>query len=220
MEYKSYIYLYPPRPEQTTQNTELGKYDNGNYIAQVKSNGDCTVLFLSDKGDMVVMNRHKGTITSNYSNIDLKGLQRGKGWTVLCGEMLNKSKYGEDGKLFNQKFVIWDILVHESKYLLGWTVEKRLELLEELYPCSRMRIGSDGKLEALRYLCSTDHENVYRAPSYYENFESLYHEVTKTDVYEGLVLKRKDAKLTLGMNSKNNHSWQIKSRKPTKNYSF
>jgi hypothetical protein len=48
----------------------------------------------------------------------------------------------------------------------------------------------------------------------------LYAQIVDTDLYEGLVLKRKTAKLTFGLVEKNTNTWQIKCRKPTKNYDF
>jgi ATP-dependent DNA ligase len=218
MKYDSYKYLFPPRPEQTTQNTELGKYDNGLYIAQPKYNGTCCNVFLSEK-DLIVMNRHKRTITSDYSNIDLRGMHRGNGWMVICGEFLNKNKKGEDGNPFNLKFVIWDILVYDNEYMIGSKLEDRLYLLEELYPCSGMAVNSE-KIESYNHLCCTKQKNVYKAPSYIDKFESLYQSIVDTDLYEGVVLKRKDARLCYGLTEKNNNQWQIKCRKPTKSYNF
>jgi ATP-dependent DNA ligase len=218
MRYIKYSYIYPPRPIQTTKHTELDKYDNGEFIAQPKYNGTCCNVFISED-ELIVMNRHKGEITSNYSNVDFRGLYSGKGWMVLSGEFLNKNQKGEDGNPFNLKFVIWDILVYESKYLLGKNTIERLYILEELFPCSSMIVGKD-KFESYKHLCCTKFKNVYRAPTYINNFKSLYNDIVDTDLYEGLVLKRRNARLSLGLNEKNNNEWQIKCRKPTKNYAF
>ena len=217
MKYKDYMYLFPPRPEQTTHHTELSKYDNGEYIAQPKYNGSCCVVFLNET-NCIVMNRHKTRITSDYSNIDFRGMYSGKGWMVLCGEFMNKSKKGEQGETWNLKFVAFDILVYNGEYMIGTTFKQRVDLLEKLFPCHRMMIGE--KFESMKYTCITNCKNVYRATSYYANFENLYSKLITTDMYEGIVLKRADAKLTLGMAEKNNNSWQIKCRKPTKNYAF
>jgi ATP-dependent DNA ligase len=119
MKYTEYKYIYPPRPSQTTQPSELSKYDNGQFIAQPKYNGTCCVAFIS-KDSIKIMNRHNRPITSNYSQIDFSGLHSGDGWMVLCGEFLNKNKLGEDGKPFNLKFVIWDILVYDGDYMIGY----------------------------------------------------------------------------------------------------
>lgn len=218
LDYNKYSYLFPPRPEKTTHHSELDKFDNGTFIAQPKYNGTCCNVFVSEK-ELVVMNRHKGEITSKYEHIDFRGMHKGKGWMVICGEFLNKNKKGEDGNPFNLKFVIWDILVYEGKYLIGTTLEDRLTLLENLYPCSGMSVGK-GKFESYKHLCCTKYANVYRAPSYHKNFQKLYQSIVDTDLYEGIVLKRRDAKLMYGFTEKNNNAWQIKCRKPTKNYDF
>jgi ATP-dependent DNA ligase len=137
---------------------------------------------------------------------------------VLCGEFLNKNKLGEDNKPFNLKFVIWDIIVYNGEYLIGKTLLERLTLLEELYPCTKMIVNK--KLETFKHLCFTLHKNIYKSPFYAGNFEKIYQSIVQTDLYEGLVLKRKNAKLSFGLKEKNNNEWQIKCRKPTKNYDF
>lgn len=212
------MYLYPPRPIQTIQPSELSKYDDGTFIAQPKYNGTCCMVFISET-DLIVMNRHRGTITSNYNDIDFRGMYRGKGWMVICGEFLNKNKKGEDGNPFNLKFIIWDILVYNGLYLIGSTFKERISLIEGLYPCSKMRV-SGKKLEQFEHLCITNHKNIFLAPTYNRNFQILYNSIVDTDLYEGLVLKRADAKLSYGLSEKNNDGWQIKCRKPTKSYKF
>jgi hypothetical protein len=72
-EYNKYSYLFPPRPIETTQPSQLGKYDIGKFIAQPKYNGTCCNVFIS-KDEIIVMNRHKGSITSQYSHIDFRGM--------------------------------------------------------------------------------------------------------------------------------------------------
>jgi len=223
MKYTKYLYLYPPRPTQTTHFSTLNRYDDGTYICQPKYNGSCCMVFMSET-ELIVMNRHNSPITSNYTNIDFRGMYNGigaKGWIVLCGEMLNKNKLGEDGKPFNLKFVIWDILVWDSEYLLRSTFASRMKMLEKIFPCSKMRIGdTPDSIQVLNYVCFTEYKNIYKAPCYDRNFMRLYDNIVGTDLYEGLVLKRADAKLSYGLTEKNNSDWQIKCRKPTKLYQF
>lgn len=216
--YKEYKYLYPPRPEHKISSDTIGKYDNGEYIGQPKFNGDCCNLFMNDSGLIKLMGRYTTELTKGKKNeMDLAGAYRGNGFLVLCGELLTKTQTGEDGKPFNQKFVIWDILVHNSMYLIGTTIMERLELLEELYPCNRIQIGSDGIMESYNHICVTGITGIYRSPAYLNGFGKLYKELVKTPLYEGLVLKRKDAPLQYGYNEKNNTTWQIKVRRATKN---
>jgi len=221
MKYEEYRYIYPPRPERTTQNSELEKYDNGTFIAQPKYNGTCCVVFMS-ANTIRVMNRHNGVITSDYNNIDFSGLYQDsgcKGWLVLAGEFLNKNKKGEDETPFNLKFVIFDILVHDNDYLIGTKLVDRLNIINTIIPqTSSLVVGN--KIVSFNHLNVTKYNNIFKAPSYSRNFSELYKSIVDTDLYEGLVLKRKESKLSLGFSEKNNSDWQIKCRKPTKNYDF
>lgn len=221
MNYPEYRYIYPPRPEKTTHFSELEKFDNGTFLAQPKYNGTCCVVFMN-KNSLRVMNRHNGVITSDYNNIDFTGLYEDsgcKGWLVLAGEFLNKNKKGEDKNPFNLKFIIFDILVYNSDYLIGKKLTERLDILNRLIPQTSTLVGPD-TFKSYNHLNVTKYNNIYKAPSYAGNFVDLYHSIVDTDLYEGLVLKRKESRLALGFSEKNNSDWQIKCRKPTKNYDF
>jgi hypothetical protein len=67
--------------------------------------------------------------------------------------------------------------------------------------------------------CSTL-DNLYVVKSFETDFKEIFDELTQIDMYEGLVLKRKDAKLELGLGEKNNTKTQIKFRKEAKNYQY
>lgn len=221
MNYTEYRYIYPPRPEKTTHFSELDKYDNGTFLAQPKYNGTCCVVFMT-ANSIRVMNRHNGLITSDYNNVDFKGLYDDsgcKGWLVLAGEFLNKNKKGEDGNPFNLKFVIFDILVYENDYLIGTKLVERLNILNNMIPQTSTLV-SGSKIISYNHLNVTKYNNIFKAPSYNSNFKELYQSIVDTDLYEGLVLKRKDSRLSIGFSEKNNSDWQIKCRKPTKNYDF
>ena len=107
----------------------------------------------------------------------------------------------------NNKFVIFDILVHEGKYLLGTTFKERQRLLDNLYPTK--------EYDAWVTQISQD---VYRAKNFTTNIPALYKEIIKIDMYEGFVGKKDEGVLEMGMNDGNNKGWQVKARKPTKNY--
>jgi hypothetical protein len=95
----------------------------------------------------------------------------------------------------------------------------RINLLEETYPCQRAKISEDG-LEMYEHLCHTNLNGIYKAPTYMNGFSRLFEDISKTDLYEGLVIKKIDSKLSYGFQELNNHDWQIKCRKPTKVYHF
>ena len=52
------------------------------------------------------------------------------------------------------------------------------------------------------------------------DFISKLDDLTKIDMVEGLVLKRKSAKLEIGNTENNNTKSQLKARKATKNYKY
>jgi hypothetical protein len=210
MKYLSYKYLYPPRPKNAIPDTELNFWDNGSLVAQPKLNGSNCVIFTNGQRT-VVMNRHNSRLTNFQLNEqELKDLYRGSGWMILNGEYLNKNKSDETGSSFNHKFVIFDILCFNGEYLLGKTFEERIKLLDTIF-------GTQSSDKDYLYRVS---ENVYRVKSFETGFKNIYDCLTPIDMIEGLVMKRKNAKLEIGATENNNIKSQLKCRKATKNYKF
>jgi ATP-dependent DNA ligase len=223
MKYESFKkngFIFPPRAEYKCPAAELDKYDDGTYFGQPKYNGMALMVF-TNGDELHLYNRHKEymPLVTKNSEVDFRGLAQSKNWYVYAGEYLNKSKYGETGIKEKDKFVIWDDLVWDGQYLVGSTYTERLDLLENIYPCNRA-IVTDKNMEVYDHLCCTNLNRVYKAPTYIGKFAELYQQIVKTDLYEGLVLKKKDSKLEFGLQELNNHSWQIKCRKQTLNYAF
>lgn len=218
MKYDKFKYLYPPRPQVKTPATNLNKFDNGEYICQPKYNGSCCIVF-TNGDELHVYNRHRQILSNVCSKIEFKKLAKSNDWYVYAGEYLNKGKTGESNFKEKDKFVIWDILVWQGKYLIGNTIIERLELLEKIYPCNRAVVHTN-KFEMYEHLCCTEFKGIYKAPTYMNNFQSLYNDIVKTELYEGLVLKKRDSKLQYGFQELNNNEWQIKCRKETKIYNF
>ena len=207
IKYESFQYIFPPRPKNPIQSSDLKMWDNGMMVAQPKLNGsNCTIYMNSEK--TYIYNRHGQRLTNfNISNDELRTLYKGKGWMVLNGEYMNKSKKDSNGEIFNDKFCLFDILVFDSQHLIGSTFENRIQMLNSFY-------GDGGN-----YLNKIT-PNVFRINSYYTNYEKLYNDLVSIDMVEGLVLKRKSAKLEVGSTENNNVKSQIKVRKPTKNYKY
>lgn len=210
MKYDSFHYIYPPRPKNPIPNSELNSWDNGLMLAQPKVNGSNCVIFMNET-ETHIYNRHGERLSNFKMDLqEIRSLYRGDGWIVLNGEYLNKSKKDETGSGFNLKLVLFDILVWKSNYLLGTTFGQRVTLMDELF----------GTVDSEKdYLWSVS-PNVFRVKTYELGFSDLYDQLTKIDLVEGLVLKRKSGKLQIGNTEINNHNTQIKCRKPTKNYSF
>ena len=209
--YVTYRYIYPPRPKNAISPDELNFWDNESLISQPKLNGsNCLIFTNGDK--FVVMNRHNQRLTNfRLTDSEVKELYRGNGgWLILNGEYLNKNKMDETSQPFNHKFVIFDILAFDGDYLVGKTFEERVQLLDNLY---------DQRNCEKEYLFGIS-ENVYRVKSYLTGFNELYNKLTPIDMIEGLVMKRRNARLEVGSSEMNNVKSQIKCRKATKNYKY
>ena len=208
--YLNYRYIFPPRPKNAIPDTELSFWDNGSLLAQPKLNGSNCVIFTNGE-KTIVMNRHNQRLTNfNISDNEIKDIYRGEGWMILNGEYMNKSKSDEKSQVFNHKFVIFDILGFNGEYLVGKTFEERVILLDEIYG----QVDSDKE-----YLFKVT-ENVYRVKSYTVDFKNIFDKLTPIDMLEGLVMKRKNARLELGTSENNNTRSQLKCRKATRNYKY
>lgn len=210
----SFKYIYPPRAETKSPPSGLKTYERMGFIAQPKLNGSCGVLFLDGLGTARLMGRHNNDFARvTIDKGDLKSLHRGAGYMVLVGEYMNKSQKDGNKKPFNDVFVIFDIIVYNGKQLIGTTFLERQELIETLYPS----YGYDKHFDDyIQYVSPS----VYRVNNFTTGFDSLFGKIVSTQMYEGFVLKRPDGKLENGLREANNTGWQLKIRKPTKNYKY
>ncbi len=205
--YDSFRYYHPPRPEVKTTPAQIPMYERMGFGGQPKLNGSCAVLFTNGVSTKF-MNRHNDTFTRTLiDNADLAKHHRGAGWMALAGEFLNKSKKGGDKRIFDGKFVIFDILIYNGQYLIGSTFEERLDILDGLYTLT----PHDGYIDKIN-------DYTYRVKTFMNNLKGVYDDLVKIDIYEGLVMKKLRGTLEDGLRPKNNTGWQVKVRKPTKNY--
>lgn len=216
MRYNQFRYIYPCRPSNAIPQNDINYWDNtNNMLSQLKMNGSNTIIFTN--GDILrVMGRHN-QLLSNFQlskeeiieNI-YKPLNLNGNWLVLNGEYLNKSKRDENGLIFNHKLILFDILVYNSDYLIGKTFEERVNILDSIY-------GQNSSDKEYLYGIS---ENIYRVKSYTNNFDEIFNKYTSIDMIEGLVFKRRNAKLEIGNTENNNTKSQVKCRKSTKLYRY
>lgn len=210
IDYNNFYYIYPPRPKNTIDPKHLKTWDDNSMVCQIKTNGSNALIFMDGK-DCYIYNRHGSRLSNvEINREEILNLYTGKGWMVINGEYLNKSKKDENNQTFNHKLIIFDILVYNSQYLVGKTFGERIELLDSIY-------GT--KNSEKEYLFGVS-QNVYRVKSYQNDFKQMFDKYTPIDVVEGVVLKRKNARLELGSTELNNSKSQLKSRKATKNYRF
>lgn len=209
--YNTYRYIYPPRPKNAVPPADLDFWDNGSLIAQPKLNGSNCVIF-TDGDSQMVMNRHNQRLTNfRLSQDEINQLYRGNGeWMIINGEYMNKNKSDENNTPFNHKLVVFDILTLNGDYLIGKTFEERIILLDEIY----------GQVDSEKDYLYQITDNIYRVKSYQDGFNDLFNRLTQIDMLEGLVMKRKNARLERGTTENNNTKSQLKARKATKNYKF
>jgi len=211
MRYDNYKYIYPPRPSNSIPVEDLDFWDNNSLLCQLKFNGsNCSIYTNGSK--VITMNRHNQRLTNfQLSDNEIKEIYSGNGqWMMINGEYLNKNKSDENGESFNHKLIIFDIIVLNNDHLIGKTFSERVSMLDDLYGKS----SSDKE-----YLYGVS-KNVYRVKSFENGFKELYDKYSSIDMIEGLVMKRKNAKLEMGLREENNNRSQIKCRKVTKNYKF
>lgn len=211
MKYTNFRYIYPTRPKNAIPETELDSWDTGGLLAQPKINGSNCLIF-TNSHKTIVMNRHNQKLTNfQIESPEIHDIYRGDGWIVLNGEYANKSKSDEGGRIFNHKLVIFDILVYNNDYLIGKTFEERIKLLDLLY----------GQTNSEKDYLYSITNNIYRVKSYNNDFKKLFQNLTlNNNLVEGLVMKRRNARLEAGHSEDNNSRSQIKCRVATKNYKY
>lgn len=203
-------YVYPPRPASIIPTEKLQQYENMKmFFAQPKLNGSCCVIIIN--GDKInFYNRHKETFTKfDFPVQEMRDLMGGKKLTVLIGEYLNKSQADETGKAHNGRIYLFDILNYDGTSLVGQSADDRQKLLRSVF-----------ELKPFNTWCDRISENLFIVKNFETGFAEIWKEITPIPVYEGLVLKKKHAKLKPGTVKANNTDWQVKCRKPTKNYSY
>jgi hypothetical protein len=208
--YTDFKYYYPPRPEYKVSSERLSLYEE-KYLAQPKLNGASCLIFIKEN-DFRYFGRHANENLSNFKLKfqDFETLNCGNNkWNVIVGEYMNKSQKYLNGQTWNHKFVIFDILVYNGDYLIGSTFQERVELMDNLF----------GAVSYDNYLFKIN-ENVYRVKSFYDKFLERWNEIVKIGMLEGLVMKRKDARLIKGITADNMKLHMAKCRKETKLYKF
>jgi hypothetical protein len=207
--YSDFKYLYPPRPEGKIRPSSIATYDNGNYLAQIKANGSCAVVYIASPDQSVIYNRHNQLLTKHGSLPNFGRLHSGNGYMILVGEYMNKSKRDENGKNFNDNFLIFDILMYDGQFLTCRYTDRQ-KLLQLLYPA----------IDYNHFLDATGVDRVFRMRNFTDSFSLHYNALSQIDYVEGLVIKRKDSILKPCTSASANSDWQIKVRKETKNYAF
>lgn len=209
MNYNEPKFLYPPRPERRVLPGLLGFYEKRGYWAQIKKNGTCSILGVGPNGEIYAQNRHgedhRLWKPSEESLQPFKTIANGK-WYVFVVEVIDaKTQYIKDS------IYVHDVIVYNGKILEGTTFAKRQELLQKIFP-NRSKGG-------LGYEKITD--KVWLAVLIKGGFKDIFdNDIEDPKVDEGLVLKDPNAKLEPMWREGTNSKWQVKCRKPHKNYGY
>lgn len=203
-------FIYPPRPKGKLDHKLLPKYEDGRWIAQRKFNGTRTLIHIIGK-DVYFWNRHG--IQHNQFNENFKkevlelNLTENEYW--LDGELLaTKTKT----PFYKGKMVLYDVL-QAGQYLFGISQLKRIDLLSQI--CRNPQ-----KLECNLGIALEVSGNVWMAETFFNNFEVEYKKFIDCPEIEGLVLRKKNSVLDSFGRKEYEVDWQIRCRKPAKNYAF
>lgn len=207
MRYDQWSYLYPPRPESAISKNLLKTYEGGDYIAQCKMNGTCSVLGVSPDRKIRAMSRHKDEhklwSPSAVNEAAFANLP-GNGWYVFVAELMHSKVKG----IRNTNY-IHDIMVADGQHLVGMALANRQALLASLFtPVSET--STHFVIDDVTWL----------AKNITQDFEAFFDSMATTPEHEGIVLKRLTAPLAMGSREKSNTNWMLKARHPHKNYGF
>lgn len=205
--------LCPPRPKGKLDPLhELNRFEQtGKWIAQRKFNGIRTLLWVGPNGEIKLYDRY---LRPNKYNLTLHQAS-----SILNGLNVEQGKeYWFDGEHLHAKtrsikdtLVLFDVL-WAGRFLFGTTQIERLNLLS--YLC-----GNPTQLESGGRALSVE-KGLWLAEIFEQNFLALYKESFETDWCEGLVLRKRLAKLDTPCSKINEEvRWQKRARKPSKSYS-
>lgn len=210
MEYKSWTYLYPPRPESVVTADMLPYYQKRGWWAQYKKNGTNSLVVVSPKGEVDFWTRHgtrhKAWNCNAYLKSYILDVVPRRSWTILVAELLhNKTQSIKDTLYFH------DVIVYRNEHLVGTTFAMRQVLLDGVLP-----LGNAAESHSHWVLT----HGVWRAKNMTKDFLKTFKSIKDTKVDEGLVVKNPEGKLVWCLKPGVNSSWQVKVRYPAKNYQF
>lgn len=185
------MFLYPPRPEKAIIPQLIKHFENNGFWAQIKKNGTCTSIFIDNEGNVSWRTRHNEPHKAwTPDEITNKFFSKFRN-CCFSAELLH-SKGGSKNTLYLFDIVRWD-----GEYLSN-SFEERQKILQKIIPLQK---------------------NILIAKNYTKDLTGLFHSLKSIDD-EGLVLKNPRSQLKDCRREGLNSDWQVKCRRPTKNYGF
>ena len=216
MRYNEFKYLWPPRPDAKIPQSAIKMFERKKYAAQVKKNGTCNIVF-ANANEVIFKMRHgpdsdhlqwKPTqFHEDWFKNEAKKV--GGGWCVYVSELLHsKTPHIKD------TIYIFDQIVRNGESLVGTSFGDRQQML------MNDLVHEDSEEARDHYILASKGKQgtIVLAKTFLEGYADIFNNLEAED--EGLVLKRWDAKLEAPITQKSNNSWQVKCRKPHRNYSF
>ena len=186
------MFLFPPRPTNAIIPSLIPLYEGKGYIAQLKKNGTCSLAFIDDAGNVTLKTRHNEDHKAWQPTIKAIRFFSGYRSSIFVFELLH-SKGGD----VRDTIYIFDVLKFKGRDLIGTMLKDRLAILKTIVTPEKISI----------------------AHTYTTGLLGLFEGLT-SPLDEGIVLKRPDAILRSCQKDGLNSNWQVKCRKPTKNYGF
>lgn len=218
MQYVKPDFLFPPRPENAVASGMLGFYEKRGWHAQVKKNGDCTVIITNGR-DVIFKTRHgddTGRWTPTKDVLAFFGGRKTAGkWNVYVAELLHSH-----GTQLKNHLYIFDKIVNDGVQLVGSTFASRQEILAA---------HTEHWLNEIEWLNRPEHDDridilstVSVAKSFTSGFAAKFAEISKSPHKddEGLVLKNPKGILQPCFRATANDGWMVKIRRPNKNLGF
>jgi ATP-dependent RNA circularization protein (DNA/RNA ligase family) len=184
--------IYPPRPEKAIIPGLIPNFERQGYIAQIKFNGTCQVIAI-DKFGVVDFRTRKGERNRAWapSGKVIDFFQKFPD-SIFVGELLHSK-----GPSVKDTIVLFDVIQYTGELLIGRSLSDRLDILKTIKETANVKVARVHK----------------------KNLLDLFRGLTDP-LHEGIVLKKPDAVLRDCRRSGLNAGWQIKVRKPTKNYGY
>lgn len=203
MTYTAYSYLWPPRPEKAIPPSVIPFYTGRGWTVQAKKNGTCT-LICCRHGEAIFKTRH-GDADEHKAWSPLPEHREFFGglsdsWAVFVAELLHSKTPG-----IKNTFYIFDALVLAGRELIGQTFGERQELLRvHLEPKEGVAFGARHVAPYVQLATPVSPDSWGMLP----------------EETEGFVFKDPLARLAPCVTPSANSWWQVKCRRPHKNYSF
>jgi len=202
-------YIFPPRPKTAIMPRQLSILEaRGCWLWQHKFNGDrCPVIIeVSDTNRRVTLCNRHGKFLPTSKNKKLRKELSSKNLLLPVG-----IHYLDAELLPNETIVLFDVL-QLSDYMIGKTQEERLSLLAEI--CRNPTELCSSKIA----LSVT--ERVWMCRNGNKDFLQHFNEHIENPLIEGLILRKKGSTLDNWGSSEYEVDWQLRCRKPSKNYRF